>query len=213
MSWLPIALLCAFSLATADFLTKRWLANWSHQELLLLRFSVSGLLLVVAGAWCLNLEHERNNGGFDPLAPLRAMGRERGARLMLAVAVIYGITSVGGKAAMQGVPPVTFGAIYFIVIGAVTLVMFGGPHPRRLQKLGSRPLAVLAIAALMAVMVVTHFVALAQVEAAYMITAKRISLLFGMLYGAWWLGEKDLPRNLAAGTLMVAGVGLVLIGA
>jgi drug/metabolite transporter (DMT)-like permease len=39
---------------------------------------------------------------------------------------------------------------------------------------------------------------------------KRASLLFGIVYGALWFGERHLRRNLLAGTLMVAGVGLIL---
>ena len=61
----------------------------------------------------------------------------------------------------------------------------------------------------MGAMVVTHFYAIAHVEVAYMIAVKRTSLLFGMLYGAWLFGEIGLKRNLAAGTLMIAGVYLI----
>ena len=61
----------------------------------------------------------------------------------------------------------------------------------------------------MAGMVLCHFMAIADVEVAYMITAKRTSLLFGMLYGAVWFHEARLGRNLGAGALMLAGVFLV----
>ena len=290
MHWLPITLLSAFALASADALTKRWLGDWGRHELLLVRFGLSGLLLlplllanpwpaldttqwlwlalmvplellamhlyvlairdaplshtlpymaftpvftglfgllvlgetvsppalggmllVAAGAWWLNLEHALAGERLDLLAPLRAIGRERGARLMLSVALIYGITSVGSKAAMGDTPPFSFGALYFVLIGGATLLLHGVAAPRRLLTVASRPLAVLVIAGLMALMVVTHFTAVAEVEAAYMITVKRISLLFGMLYGAAWFGEQDLARNLAAGALMVMGMGLVLL--
>jgi hypothetical protein len=42
-----------------------------------------------------------------------------------------------------------------------------------------------------------------------MITVKRTSLLFAMLYGAWWFREPGLKQNLFAGLVMLAGVGLV----
>ena len=61
----------------------------------------------------------------------------------------------------------------------------------------------------MAIMVITHFMAIAQIEAAYMIAAKRTSLLFGMLYGAMLFGERHLGRHLVAGALMVAGVAAI----
>jgi drug/metabolite transporter (DMT)-like permease len=60
-----------------------------------------------------------------------------------------------------------------------------------------------------AVMVVTHFLAVEQVEVAYMIAVKRTSLLFGILYGWWWFRERHLARHLAAGAVMVAGVAVL----
>ncbi len=61
----------------------------------------------------------------------------------------------------------------------------------------------------MAGMVIAHFVALKDVETAYIITVKRTSLLFAMLYGAWLFREPGLRQNLFAGVLMLAGVALV----
>ena len=63
----------------------------------------------------------------------------------------------------------------------------------------------------MAVMVVTHFLAIARVEVAYMIAVKRTSLLFGILYGALLFRERRLGQNMFAGALMVAGVALILL--
>jgi len=75
---------------------------------------LSGILLVVAGAYFLNIEHARG-GGWS--APLKAIVRSRGSRLMLIVAVIYSATSVIGKGALQYVPALTFGAFYFALLG------------------------------------------------------------------------------------------------
>ena len=290
MSWFLLALLSALSLATADALTKRYLSDWHWRDILLVRFSVSGLmllpmlviqplgdlsaqqwlwlalaiplellamrlyvtaisstplsqtlpylaftpvftavlgllvldesisahglagiLLVVLGAYLLNLQHAFSGRELAVLAPLKAIAREPAARMMLLVAAIYGITSVSSKAAMGDAPPQAFGALYFVLVGGASLLMFGGLVPSRLRRLRSRPWVVLAVAVAMALMVVTHFLAIAGTEAAYMITVKRTSLLFGMLFGALWFGETDLPRNLGAGAMMVAGVGLVLI--
>jgi uncharacterized membrane protein len=62
----------------------------------------------------------------------------------------------------------------------------------------------------MALMVLTHFYAIAQVEVAYMIAVKRTSLLFGMLYGAWLFAETGLVKNLVAGMLMILGIMLIV---
>jgi hypothetical protein len=49
------------------------------------------------------------------------------------------------------------------------------------------------------------------VEAAYMISVKRLSLLVVMLYGGIFLGEERLGQHLAAGGAMVAGAALILL--
>jgi drug/metabolite transporter (DMT)-like permease len=45
-----------------------------------------------------------------------------------------------------------------------------------------------------------------------MISVKRTSLLFGIVYGALLFGEEGLRRNLLAGSLMVGGVALIALG-
>ncbi len=287
MSWLPLTLLCAFSLASADAATKKALQGYTGRELVLIRFGFSGLLLaplllvnplppvplvfwawvgalvplelaamwlymlairdsplahtlpylaftpvfnaftgwlilgeqvslkgfggillVVVGAYVLNLERVRGAGW---LAPVRWAGQERGARLMLAVAAIYSLTSVMGKGAMQYASPQSFGPFYFVLLGLVSVAVFsvGGPGP--LAVFRRRPLWHLLIGLLMGVMIITHYLAIARVEVAYMIAVKRTSLLFAIVYGALWFGERRLGRNLAAGTLMVAGVALIAL--
>ena len=169
-----------------------------------------GILLVVAGAWLLN--GDRVGRDWRSWAdPLRAILREPGSRLMLAVAAIYAVTSTLGKGAMTYMAPEHFGAFYFAVLGISVLLLFALPRPACLLKIARRPLPVLAVAALMASMAYTHFLALQQAEVAYMIAVKRTSLLFGILYGALIFREPGLARRLPAGGLMVAGVALILL--
>ena len=168
---------------------------------------LAGVLLVVAGAWLLNVE--RLHEGW--LEPFRAITREPGALLMLATAAIYSVTSVLGKAAMAYATPTSFGPFYFTVIGLATLALFGGSGRAPVAALWRRPWAGLAVGTAMGVMAVTHFLALNLVEAAYMIAVKRTSLLFGILYGALWLHEERLGQHLAAGGVMVVGVALLVL--
>ena len=102
---------------------------------------------------------------------------------MLATAAIYSVTSVGGKAAMQWMPPEQFGAFYFVVLGALTLLFVGISHPSSPANWTARHLAAADRRRLHGTDGGHHFMALAQVEAAYMIAVKRSSLLFGVLYG------------------------------
>ncbi len=174
------------------------------------RAGFSGILLVVLGAWLLNLEAAHNGSRLNILAPFLAITRERGSRLMLIVAAIYSLTSVTSKAALLHTTPAFFGPFYFVVLGGAAAVLFA---PRRIsgwRAAGRHPWIMVTIGLFMAAMVVTHFYAIEHIEVAYMIAVKRTSLLFGMLYGAWLFKETGLVKNLAAGLLMVAGVYLIV---
>lgn len=171
----------------------------------------SGIVLVVFGTYLLNSDRLRQNGRFNWFDPLRAIFHQQGARRMLVVAIIYSVTSVLGKAAMVHVGPLAFGAVYSVALAIATLVIVALRSPKELRVLGRNHRHHFVIGVLMALMVVTHFLAIAQVEAAYMVAVKRLSLLFGIILGAWLLHEKGLVRNLGAASVMVAGVALILL--
>lgn len=290
MEWFPLALISAFTLASADAATKRYLGDYSGRELVLVRITVTGALLlplaflfplpavpaafwgimavlvplelaamwlymtairdaplhltlpylaftpvlniltgwlllgetitpagglgialVVAGAWLLNSVRGQRWQLRQVLAPFRAIGREPGSRKMLGVAAIYSITSVLGKAALAYADPLTFGPFYFAFVGGATLLLFALFDRRSLRVLTRRPAAHLLVAGASAAMVITHFFAIAQVEVAYFVAVKRSSLLFGILYGALLFREANLRRNLAAGSLMVVGVAVIVL--
>lgn len=170
-----------------------------------------GILLVVIGAYLLNLEATEAYRWRRVFKPFRAILSDRGARLMLAVAIIYGLTSVIGKIELQFAPPRSFAALYFVLLGLLSLLVFALSDARALPMLGRRPAVHLLIGGLFAAMIVTHFLALGQIETAYMISVKRTSILFGMLYGALLFDERNLLRHLAAAGFMVAGVALIAI--
>ena len=290
MDWFILSILCALALAGADALTKHWLAQRSAAELVIVRFSMAGLLLmpwvyvhpptvaalpfwgwvgsalplevlamgiyviairesplaltlpylaftpvftelfgwlllgeqvsrlgllgvllVTCGAYALNLEHARLLQPRTWVTPFAAIARERGSRLMLGVALIYGVTSVLGKGAMQYMAGLQFGAFYFLLLGAFTLLVFGVREPSAIRILWRPTWKVIIIGALMAVMVVLHFLALEKVQTAYMISVKRSSILFGILFGAALFGDKRLWLHLAAAAVMVGGVTLIAL--
>ena len=298
MDWLFFALVCAWSIATSDALVKKRLQGYTAGELLLVRFTLSGLLfspfliylpldeatasfwwwmaiavpaeiiamllymkavrdhplsetlpylsftpvfailtgwialgeqvslsgfsgilLITSGAWLLNLHTIERLSLRTIFHPLVAIFRNHGSLMMLAAAMIYSFTLAASKAALLELPTddgswiatTAFGAFYFVMVGLVGLVVVTMTQPKAVTALWRRPRYNLLVASLMAVMVVTHFIAVQQVEAAYMIAVKRTSLLFGIIYGAWWFREQGLARNLPAGILMVIGVAVIVL--
>jgi drug/metabolite transporter (DMT)-like permease len=178
-----------------------------------------GILLIVAGAWLLNIPEvglgprlrgddgkRRRNNWVRYLEPFKNIFRNPGSRYMLGAAVIYSITASGSKAAMEYMGSQQCGALYFATIGMVALILFG---QRGITTIKNNFLPALAVAALMAVMVFVHFKAIELVEAAYMISVKRSSLLFGIIFGVLFFQEKHLGMHLFAAGMMLAGVFVI----
>ena len=172
---------------------------------------LSGIMLIVLGAWLLNMEAAQNGTGLNLLAQFRAITQERGSHLMLIVAAIYSLTSVTSKGALLHANPAFFGQFYFVVLGVASVVLFASRDLSSWRAPGNHPWAHLGVGVFMAGMVVTNFYAIEHIEVAYMIAVKRTSLLFGILYGAWLFGETGLGKNLVAGVLMVLGVYLIVV--
>jgi drug/metabolite transporter (DMT)-like permease len=114
-----------------------------------------------------------------------------------------------GKGAMRYMDAEHFGAFYFLLLAAVTTLVFAVPEPRILVRVWRRPWAVIAVSLLNGAMVYTHFLAVQRVEVAYMIAVKRTSLLFGILFGALFFRERGLGVHALAGGLMLGGVFLI----
>jgi drug/metabolite transporter (DMT)-like permease len=61
------------------------------------------------------------------------------------------------------------------------------------------------------IMVLSHMWAIHLITAAYMIAVKRTSLIFSVIYGKLIFKEKEITQRLAGASLMVLGVGLIVL--
>jgi len=162
-----------------------------------------GIGLIVAGAYVLNLSKMK----MGLLGPLRAVIHEPGSWIMLSISLLYAFTAPIGKIAVLHSNPWFFTAVYNLVL-TVIIVSFWPATGRRTGFLDifSRPGPMLMLGLVASMENFCHMMAIAQVEAAYMIAIKRMSLLLGVLYGAWWFGEENIRERLAGAAIMVAGV-------
>lgn len=173
--------------------------------------NVIGIVLVVCGAYLLNLSKPGKGELLNLFLPLKAIVTERGSRLMLTAAIIYSLTGAMGKGAMQYVDPKTFGAFYFSMIGFAGLALVLIVRPGNVGIVIKKPGYSLLVGICMSIMVITHFLSISQIEVAYMVAVKRTSLLFGIILGAFFFAEKHVSQHFLAGSLMVAGVVIILI--
>jgi len=171
---------------------------------------VLGIFLIVAGTYILNIDRLTRSWR-SVLEPVAAVFKIQGSRWMLIVATIYSFTSVLSKDAMSHTKPEIFGAFYYSFIGVVLLFAIYIHKPAAIREVKLRPKSYGLVGLFMAIMVVTHFIAIAHIEVAYMVAVKRTSLLFGMLLGAWMFRDMSFRQHLPAGIMMVVGVFFILL--
>jgi uncharacterized membrane protein len=167
---------------------------------------IAGVLLVVIGAYSLNLGEAR--GGI--LQPIRVVLRDRGCQFMLVVAALWGITSVIDKVCVTRSSPVFYLVAFHIgfVVGYLPLLAW-----RRSTGASLRPVLwrrYLLIAAIHFGSILTQMIAIQLTLVSYVIAIKRSGMLISVLIGVLFFGERGLRERLAGAALMSAGVALIL---
>jgi uncharacterized membrane protein len=171
------------------------------------RLGAAGILLIAAGGYLLHAR--RGQDGW--LAPFRALAGEKGSLCMLLVAAIYSITATLGKRAIAASSPLFFAACYIplLVLVISPVALYKGKGELRLMAQNGTVRASALPALFYVVQVITHVYAINLTNVAYMIAVKRLSLLFGVLYGRCLFQERG---GLLPTLIMLAGVFLIVLG-
>ncbi len=170
-------------------------------------WGIIGVCIITAGSYVLNIHPAE----FSPLAPLRAFGREPGAVLMLFVALIYGFGAVAGKKAILHSSVMFFSVLFFLCLSSLFVTGALLFKKTDLQRLGRMPVNGLVAGGLLFVHVICHGWAISMTKAVYMIAVKRISILFGIIYGGLLFREEHMAYRLLGSGLMVGGAILVTL--
>lgn len=167
-----------------------------------------GIFLIASGSYTLNIHKARQS----LLGPVKAVLREKGSVMMIGVALIFSVTSSLGKMAIMNSSPVFFGSFYFILLTVLFTPIALSKNKSRLKitRKDIGPLAVIGITYSM--MILFHMRAMSMTNVAYMISVKRTSLLFSILYGHLLFKEEKITEKAVGGIIMFAGFLLVVLG-
>ena len=160
----------------------------------------AGIFLITVGAYLLNAKAS----SLGLLGPIKAIAKEKGSVLMIIVAVIYSITATIGKIAVQHSSPIFFGFFYPMLLTIVLSMVVG--IKGTLYQVASRPIVFLFIGIFTAIMILSHFLAISMADVAYVISVKRTSLVFSVIYGWLIFKEIDMAERLLGSIFMLAGV-------
>ncbi len=166
---------------------------------------VIGVFLIVLGSYVLNIK-ERHNGF---LAPFRALLKEKGPKLMLAVAFIYSITSNFDKIGIQNSSPIfwTIAVNIFIMLAMLPIMICKSKGCLRQIPMNYK--ALLPIGLFSAMALAAQMTAINLTLVAYVISVKRTGIIFGVLFGHFIFKEKGVKERLLGAAIMVLGVVLI----
>jgi drug/metabolite transporter (DMT)-like permease len=166
-----------------------------------------GIILVVIGAYLLNV-HTISRGLFEPF---KAIAREQGSVLMIIVAFVFSVGACIGKIAVQHSDPLFFSVIYSFLLSFIFYLVISFRTKHFYSKVLSRPVLFLLIGILITIMIITHLSAVNLVEVAYMVSVKRLSILFGVIYGVMFFRETNIKERLLGATVMVLGIIMITV--
>lgn len=169
--------------------------------------SLIGIVLVFLGLYLLNIQSISSSF----LEPLKALKNEKGARLMFLVAFVYSININLGKIMATHSSPIFLGSFYIIALTISLLIyLIISRKTYAIKNLKGSPVLFLAIGILLSISVFCHFIAVTMTNVAYMVSVKRTSILFSIIFSALFLKECYLIQRFIGATVMITGVWLII---
>ena len=168
---------------------------------------LAGILIICTGGYILNIDPVR----WRLFAPFRAIFRETGSWIMLIVAFVYSFTAVIGKKAILNSSPLFFGLSFFIIFNVCLILLLRFTGKIRFSTFRRTPLKGLVTGVFLYLQIILHCFAVSMIEAAVMISVKRLSILFSILFGKMVFKEKHASIRFSGALLMLAGTLLITL--
>ncbi len=168
-----------------------------------------GVVAIFAGAYILNVSEIRS--GY--LKPIHALLRERGPRLMLAVAAVWSVAANMDKIGVQETNPFFWCiAIQCFITFFLTLFIFWQRPSAFTAISGHYGRSILAAIGLSSALgLICQMTAINTGLVPYVISIKRTSILFGVIFGGVFFREQGITPRLLGALIMIAGIFLITL--
>src|SRR3989338_575476 len=166
-----------------------------------------GIALVVAGAYILNLKNLNGN----LFEPFRTILREKGSLYMLIVAFLFSITSSLSKILVQKSSPLFSSAAYLATMALSFLAISFFASKKNIGQLKTGFKGLLPVGIFYALMVIFHNLAITLTIVPYMMSIKRTSSIFSVLYGHFWFKDENIKMRGFGALIMLLGAVLIIL--
>jgi drug/metabolite transporter (DMT)-like permease len=167
---------------------------------------LGGVVLIVVGSYLLNIDLKN----MSVLEPLRAIIRNRGTRLMLIVATLWGISGAFDKMALNNSSVFQYITFLNIVVFISTTIMVISQKKFDLKKIREAKTNLFMVSFLTTCSYIFHFAAISMTLVAYVVSLKRLTGMFSVLIGSYFLKEPKMKQRLGGATVMFIGVLLII---
>lgn len=165
-----------------------------------------GILSAVIGAYILNLS-KSVHGLFEPFF---SIWREKGSRLMLLVAFIWSISSNIQKIGVKNSNPilVAFAEACVILFFLTIILLF---KKTSLKKIAQNSFILAPIGIASGLSIVFQMMAISMTIVPNVLTVKRTSTIFSIIWGKIFFKEKNIKERLIGTIIMILSVVLIAI--
>lgn len=170
-------------------------------------FGMAGIVLIVFGSYILNATKENNK----LLDPLRSVLSNRGLRSMLIVAFLYSISSNFDKLVVQHSDAIFGSAVVYLFLGVSFFSLSYAKARHELFHARAHVTKFLTIGFVLALAAIAVNIAFTMEIVPYVISIKRISILFSVLMGGMLFKERHMLTRSVGALVMVIGVVLILV--
>ncbi len=166
-----------------------------------------GILMVVVGAYILNLKSISKG----ILEPFKSISKEKSCVYMIVAAFLFSISANLGKILILKSSPLFFSAIYFPLLMMPFLIIVYFTSRKKIVQLKSNFSNLFFSGLFFGLMAILNFLALQLVIVPYMISIKRTSSIFSVLYGHFLFKEENIKKRLAGALVMLIGAVLIIL--
>jgi drug/metabolite transporter (DMT)-like permease len=171
------------------------------------RWGILGIVFTCIGSYVLNIEPE-NRRVWGPFA---AILREKGSWLMMAVAFLFSLAAVVGKKGILHSSALFFTVSFFSLFGLCMSFFLALLGKAPIAALVRKPVTGLISGLLLYLHAVSHGFAISIVQAAYMISIKRLSILFSIAFARIVFKEPNIRIRFIGASWMLAGAVLIVL--
>ncbi len=167
---------------------------------------ILGIFLIVIGSYILNIDLKK----MSLLEPFKAIIKNKGTRYMLIVAILWGISGIFDKISIKNssvLQHITF--LNILVFFCVTIFVIA-QKKFNLEKMKESKVNLFLVSLFTTGSYLFHFIALSLTLVAYVVSIKRISSVFAVLLGYYFLNEPNVRQRLLGSMIMFVGVILII---